>query len=125
MEAKLFDLVGPQLTAMGHSLRRGDGSQMGGYQAIHFTPDPTAQVGGDDPAVAGVFRGGHGLPQGRCGGGAAGGQPPAAAGSARIEWTVTSSPTSTASVYLPALTLRSACRRTVVRLLLAARLPVA
>ena len=43
---------------MGHSLRRGDGSLMGGYQAIHFTPDPTAQVSGDDPAVAGVFRAG-------------------------------------------------------------------
>ena len=58
MESKLFDLVGPQLTAMGHTVRRGDGSLMGGYQAIHFTPDPTAQVSGDDPAVAGVFRAG-------------------------------------------------------------------
>ena len=58
MEAKLYDLVGPALTAMGHSLRRVDGASMGGYQAIHFTPDPTAQVVGDDPAVAGVFRGG-------------------------------------------------------------------
>jgi gamma-glutamyltranspeptidase/glutathione hydrolase len=58
LEAKLFDLVGPGLTAMGHSLRRVDGAQMGGYQAIHFTPDPTAQLGGDDTPVAGVFRGG-------------------------------------------------------------------
>jgi gamma-glutamyltranspeptidase/glutathione hydrolase len=58
LEAKLFDLVGPGLTSMGHSLRRVDGAQMGGYQAIHFTPDPTAQVGGDDTPVAGVFRGG-------------------------------------------------------------------
>jgi gamma-glutamyltranspeptidase/glutathione hydrolase len=58
LEAKLFDLVGPQLTEMGHVLRRVDGSQMGGYQAIHFTPDPVAQTGGPDPAVAGVYRAG-------------------------------------------------------------------
>jgi gamma-glutamyltranspeptidase/glutathione hydrolase len=58
LEAKLYDLVGPQLIAMGHSLRRVDGAQMGGYQAIHFTPDPAARVGGEDTPVAGVFRGG-------------------------------------------------------------------
>jgi gamma-glutamyltranspeptidase/glutathione hydrolase len=49
LEAKLYDLVGPALISAGHSLRRVDGALMGGYQAIHFTPDPTAQVSGDDP----------------------------------------------------------------------------
>jgi gamma-glutamyltranspeptidase / glutathione hydrolase len=58
MEAKLYDLVGPQLIAMGHSLRRADGSLMGGYQAIHFTPDPSAVSTPDDPAIAGVYRAG-------------------------------------------------------------------
>ena len=65
MEAKLYDLVGPQLISMGHSLRRADGSLMGGYQAIHFTPDPTAQVSGRRSGGGGRLPGGHRLPQGR------------------------------------------------------------
>ena len=65
LEAKLFDLVGPGLTSMGHSLRRVDGAQMGGYQAIHFTPDPTAQVGRRRHAGRGRLPRRLGLPQGR------------------------------------------------------------
>jgi gamma-glutamyltranspeptidase/glutathione hydrolase len=61
LESKLFDLVGPQLTEMGHSLRRANGSVMGGYQAIHFTPDPEARTSGGDRPVRGVYRGGSDL----------------------------------------------------------------
>ena len=62
LESELFDLVGPQLTAMGHSVSRADGSVMGGYQAIHFTPDPGAPApSGDDRPVRGVYRGGSDL----------------------------------------------------------------
>jgi gamma-glutamyltranspeptidase / glutathione hydrolase len=57
LESKLYDLVGSQLAAMGHSVRRTDGSLMGGYQAILFTPDATP-VGGEDSPVQGVYRAG-------------------------------------------------------------------
>jgi gamma-glutamyltranspeptidase / glutathione hydrolase len=42
LESRLFNLVGARLKAMGHDVRSVDGSIMGGYQAIMFTPDPTA-----------------------------------------------------------------------------------
>jgi gamma-glutamyltranspeptidase/glutathione hydrolase len=61
LESKLFDVVGPQLAAMGHDVRPSSGDPMGGYQAIHFAPDPNAAAaggGGDDPPVAGVYRAG-------------------------------------------------------------------
>lgn len=66
LESKLFDLVGPQLAAMGHDVRASSGSPMGGYQAIHFTPDPeqaAADAGrqtdeGRDPPVNGMYRAG-------------------------------------------------------------------
>jgi gamma-glutamyltranspeptidase / glutathione hydrolase len=58
LESKLYDLVGSQLAGMGHSVRRTDGSLMGGYQAILFTPDPNAVAGGEDPPVPGVYRAG-------------------------------------------------------------------
>jgi gamma-glutamyltranspeptidase/glutathione hydrolase len=48
LESKLFDLVGSQLTAMGHSVRRADGSVMGGYQAIHVDPETRVYRGGSD-----------------------------------------------------------------------------
>jgi gamma-glutamyltranspeptidase/glutathione hydrolase len=57
LESKLYDLVGSQLAAMGHRVRRTDGSLMGGYQAILFTPD-ASPVSGADPPVAGVYRAG-------------------------------------------------------------------
>ena len=37
LETQLYDLVGPQLTAKGHSVFRGTGDDMGGYQAIYFS----------------------------------------------------------------------------------------
>jgi gamma-glutamyltranspeptidase/glutathione hydrolase len=43
LESQLFNLVGPQLQALGHTNTvSANGSPMGGYQAILFTPDPLA-----------------------------------------------------------------------------------
>lgn len=42
LESSLFDLVGPQLQAMGHTVNSINGSPVGGYQSIMFTPDPNA-----------------------------------------------------------------------------------
>ena len=39
LESPLFRLVGARLKAMGHDVRSVDGSIVGGYQAIMFTPD--------------------------------------------------------------------------------------
>jgi gamma-glutamyltranspeptidase/glutathione hydrolase len=63
LESDLFELVGPQLLAMGHDAKASNGDPMGGYQAIHFTPDPAEQpprgnnIKGDPP-VNGVYRAG-------------------------------------------------------------------
>jgi gamma-glutamyltranspeptidase/glutathione hydrolase len=40
MESQLVDLVGAKLTAMGHTVVPADGSIVGGFQGILFTPDP-------------------------------------------------------------------------------------
>ncbi len=40
LESQAFKLVGPKLEAMGHKATSVNGSGMGGYQAILFTPDP-------------------------------------------------------------------------------------
>jgi gamma-glutamyltranspeptidase/glutathione hydrolase len=63
LESNLFDTVGAQLAAMGHNVEPSSGSPMGGYQAIHFQPDPNEQAPKGknikgDPAVNGVYRGG-------------------------------------------------------------------
>lgn len=58
LEPALQALVGTQLAAMGHDIRPVDGSNMGGYQAIHFTPQVPGQwpaATGDGP-VNGVYR---------------------------------------------------------------------
>ena len=63
LESKLYDLVGSQLEAMGHTVNRTTGDPMGGYQAILFERDPTARpptgpsVAGDPP-VNGLYRAG-------------------------------------------------------------------
>ena len=41
LEQPLYKLVGPQLKAMGHDVVPATGDDMGGYQAILFTPDPS------------------------------------------------------------------------------------
>ena len=38
LESQLFALVGPQLQAMGHTVESINGDDVGGYQAIMFTP---------------------------------------------------------------------------------------
>jgi gamma-glutamyltranspeptidase / glutathione hydrolase len=45
MESALFRLVGEQLTAMGHQVSASNGSPVGGFEAIMFTPDPRAAAG--------------------------------------------------------------------------------
>jgi gamma-glutamyltranspeptidase/glutathione hydrolase len=42
LESQLFGLVGGQLKAMGHDVESINGADVGGYQAIMFTPDPGA-----------------------------------------------------------------------------------
>ena len=59
LESALFDLVGGELAALGHTPAEADGAPMGGYQAIAFEPDLT--VPRDDRAVRGVYRGGSDL----------------------------------------------------------------
>lgn len=59
LEPELHDLVGAQLSAMGHHLAPPSSVNMGGYQAIHFTPekpgDWPASTGPNGP-VNGVYR---------------------------------------------------------------------
>jgi gamma-glutamyltranspeptidase / glutathione hydrolase len=68
LESTLYDLLGAKLKAMGHKVVRANGEDMGGYQAISFTPGAgpdaapantaavPARANGDGP-IAGVYRG--------------------------------------------------------------------
>ena len=56
LESPLFRLVGPHLKAMGHDVRSVDGSVVGGYQAIMFTPDSGAA--GSFAGIGGFYRAG-------------------------------------------------------------------
>ncbi|MBO0891098.1 MAG: gamma-glutamyltransferase [Acidothermales bacterium] len=63
LESNLYELVGSQLTSMGHDAHSADGEPMGGYQAILFTPIPGAKAPpgrsiAGDPPVNGVYRAG-------------------------------------------------------------------
>jgi gamma-glutamyltranspeptidase/glutathione hydrolase len=60
LESRLFGLVGAQLKAMGHSVQSVDGTDMGGYQSIMFTPDPNAPpASGNAPQpIQGFYRAG-------------------------------------------------------------------
>jgi gamma-glutamyltranspeptidase/glutathione hydrolase len=60
LESGLAALVGPKLKAMGHDVASVNGSVMGGYQAILFTPDATLPLSGATPLspVGGVYRAG-------------------------------------------------------------------
>jgi gamma-glutamyltranspeptidase/glutathione hydrolase len=64
LESQLFKLVGPQLQAMGHHALSSDGSPMGGFEGILFTPDPGAGPGCAPAAractapIAGFYRAG-------------------------------------------------------------------
>jgi gamma-glutamyltranspeptidase / glutathione hydrolase len=67
LESNLYDLVGAQLKALGHTVTSANGDDMGGYQAISFTPSaapespanhaaPRDGVAADVP-IEGVYRG--------------------------------------------------------------------
>jgi len=43
LESELFKAVGAELRAMGHDAVSVDGSSMGGYQSILFTPAPDSK----------------------------------------------------------------------------------
>ncbi len=47
LETPLYDLVGPQLAAMGHSVKSVNGEDMGGVQAIMVVAEPGSAVPGD------------------------------------------------------------------------------
>ncbi len=60
LESQLFALVGERLRAMGHNVESTGGADVGGYQAIMFTPDSdAASVTAPDPKpVPGFYRAG-------------------------------------------------------------------
>jgi gamma-glutamyltranspeptidase/glutathione hydrolase len=63
IESNLYELVGRQLAAMGHTVRSVNGDGMGGLQLVQFTPAPGARApeGNSikgDPPVNGVYRAG-------------------------------------------------------------------
>ncbi len=60
LESPLFNLVGAQLAAMGHDVRRVNGGAVGGFQSIAFTPaaETKNETYRSDGRVNGVYRGG-------------------------------------------------------------------
>jgi gamma-glutamyltranspeptidase/glutathione hydrolase len=60
LESQLAALVGDKLKAMGHNVETANGADMGGFQAILFTPDPNEPA--PDPKskrpVNGAYRAG-------------------------------------------------------------------
>jgi gamma-glutamyltranspeptidase/glutathione hydrolase len=64
LESQLFNLVGSQLSALGHKVTSANGSPMGGFEAILFAPDAAAATGCAPAdarctaAIAGVYRAG-------------------------------------------------------------------
>ena len=57
LESQLYNLVGAQLKAMGHDVVSTNGDDLGGYQAILFTPDPR----GEGPPIPGQLAAGERL----------------------------------------------------------------
>src|SRR5229473_3709294 len=47
LETPLYDLVGPQLAAMGHSVKSVNGEDMGGVQAIMYVAEPGSEAHAD------------------------------------------------------------------------------
>ncbi len=58
LESQLFGLVGSQLTAMGHVVTSINGENVGGCQAIMFTPDEGGAGAGATGPVRGFYRAG-------------------------------------------------------------------
>jgi gamma-glutamyltranspeptidase/glutathione hydrolase len=57
MESALADRVGAALRAMGHTVRSVNGLDMGGYQAVMFTPDDSQPAAPGAP-LRGFYRAG-------------------------------------------------------------------
>jgi gamma-glutamyltranspeptidase / glutathione hydrolase len=61
LEAPLYNLVGAQLTAMGHTVKSVTGADVGGFQSIMFTADqnpPGARASGSVQRLSGFYRAG-------------------------------------------------------------------
>ena len=62
LESPLYALVGAKLKAMGHKVEQVNGSIVGGFQAVLFTPDPKEKTPDPSPAskqpVNGMYRAG-------------------------------------------------------------------
>ena len=58
LESQLFGIVGSQLTAMGHAVTSINGENVGGCQAIMFTPDESGAAAGATGPVRGYYRAG-------------------------------------------------------------------
>ena len=58
LESQLFALVGGPLRTMGHDVRSVNGEDLGGYQAIMFTPDPTTGEATGSGSTRGHYRAG-------------------------------------------------------------------
>ena len=64
LESQLFKLVGSQLISMGHNASSSDGSPVGGFEGIMFTPDAGAPSGcaptdlGCTAPIGGIYRAG-------------------------------------------------------------------
>ncbi len=58
LETPLYDLVGPQLAAMGHMVKAVNGEDMGGVQSIMFFAQPSADAPGSAKRVKGYYRAG-------------------------------------------------------------------
>jgi gamma-glutamyltranspeptidase/glutathione hydrolase len=56
LEGPLYELLAPDLAAMGHTVGRVNGSSVGGYQVIMFTPYGDAQP--SSGALNGFYRAG-------------------------------------------------------------------
>jgi gamma-glutamyltranspeptidase / glutathione hydrolase len=57
LESPLYDRVGAQLAAMGHTVKPIDGANVGGFQSILFTPAPDTATS-DPNTVNGYYRAG-------------------------------------------------------------------
>ena len=59
LESPLYNLVGAQLTAMGHKVQSVNGGDVGGVQMIMFTPSPSGSGQScSSPCLSGFYRAG-------------------------------------------------------------------
>jgi gamma-glutamyltranspeptidase/glutathione hydrolase len=58
LETPLYDLVGSELAAMGHTVKAVNGQDLGGVQSIMFVAQPTADEPGSARRVKGYYRAG-------------------------------------------------------------------